>query len=200
MEKKTTTDELHVEVDELRNPTDPPTLTNIRIPQIPPHDVIRADKQRLLMAWESNVKTMKGVLVQLGVSQQTNMLTRALALLAMMVNCAFLYLVISKVEEGVRAVDQMRQQVIAASQVSAKQAEEQQAQLDLVSKAIASSLEARLAEDASLAKPKDTALRQLATESKTSALKTALQAKKEVSPASEKPQIEQQLLELNTPP
>jgi len=76
--------ELKTEVEELQNPTDrPPAGT-------PREGVQIIDRQRLMAAWESNVKTLRGVLDQMAIAQQTNMLTRWITIATLICNLAIL--------------------------------------------------------------------------------------------------------------
>lgn len=192
---KQTNDDLQLEVDLLKNPTDkPPPLPEARAA------MQLVDKHRLLAAWDSNVRTMKGVLVQLEISRRTNVLTRVLALGATLVNVIMLYVVIDHVRVGVEDVRVIKTAVVESSEVSTARAQKVQQTLDLVADAMVRLMEARLAEDAARAKPKDDKLQAVAVQAKHTALVTALEAKKEIVPVAERPAVELQLQQLAHPP
>jgi len=93
--------ELKVEVEELKNPTERPTIGT------PREGMQVIDRQRLMAAWESNVKTLRGVLEQMGITQRSNVMTRWVTLVTLLFNIIVLAFVMFQLEKMTSMVHQV---------------------------------------------------------------------------------------------
>lgn len=96
--------ELKSEVAGLDNPS-------ARPPASAPKEAVQVvDRSKLLAAWESNIKTMQGVLEQLSFSQRTNMITRIATLLTLLLNVALFAFVLEQVSHMTSLVERIERQ------------------------------------------------------------------------------------------
>src|SRR6185295_19483070 len=95
--------ELKTELAGLENPS-------VRPPAGAPSQTVQVvDRARLLAAWESNIKTMTGVLEQLSIVQRTNTITRVATLVTLLLNVALFAFVLAQVARMTALVEQIEQ-------------------------------------------------------------------------------------------
>lgn len=95
---KTKITTLKTEVDELKNPTDRPP------PGTPREAVQVIDRQRLLAAWESNVKTLRGVIEQMEIAHRIHTTTRLVSFIVLICNLVLLFSMLTQLEQMERTV------------------------------------------------------------------------------------------------
>lgn len=179
-------EEMKVDADSLDNPMTgmhglPPSTPGL--PSLPRTNSQLVDKARLLQAWESNVKTLRGVIDQLQLNASAMRLTRWFTVCVLVVILALGYLLRVQSLEVIERTQQVQTQVSTLAQHVDERLLAQEQKTDLVLNAMAQLLEAKLAEDAAKASPKDADLKREAVRTRVQALGSALAAKKEVAPA-----------------
>lgn len=139
------------------------------------------DRNRLAEAWENNVQTQREVLVHLKRAHQSNLITRYISIGVLMVIVSLVYVVglasratisATKTAETERRTEAAHTEALLV---------EQDRKLALVLDSMTRLLEAKLAEDASKARPKDVELKAEVTRSRAAALVTTLEAKQAVA-------------------
>jgi hypothetical protein len=155
------------------------------------------DRGRLLQAWESNVKTQRGVIAQLELNQKSMRITRWMTVLAVFA-IVFLGWLIREQATGVLVnVKAIQDQTSQLTMRTDERLQAQEKKLDLVLTAVTQLLEAGAVAEAAKASPKDQDLKREATRTRVQALGSALAAKKEVTPAPQVArEVDQKLREL----
>lgn len=195
---KTPTDELRHEAEQLENPLTgqhhmPPAPRPAGLP--PP--AVPVDRARLLQAWESNVRTMRGVVQVLEQTQRDMRLTRWLTIVAVLLVGALGIVIGMKVDEALQGVRGARQAIDDSAARSEERMAVQEQKMGQVLSAMAELLAANQAEQAARAQPKDQALKVEAVKARVTAAAAALTAKKQVATTPQaKQQAEQKLIEL----
>lgn len=176
---KTPTDELKADTEQLENPLtgrhrSPPPLG------MPP-PAVPVDRVRLLQAWESNVRTLKGVVKVLEQAQRDLRLTRWITIAAVLFVGGLGVTIGAKVDEAVQGVKSARQATEEAAAKADERMAIQEQKMGQVLSAMAELLAARQAEEAARAQPKDQALKVEAVKARVTATAAALTAKKQVA-------------------
>lgn len=176
-------DEMKAEAEGLENPATglhqlPPGATGLPRP-----NAQLVDRQRLLAAWEANVRTLRGVITQLEINARVMKLTRWATVAAVVAMAVVGWKAGNDATEVLEHTQRVRGEVAALAQHIDARLLAQEQKTDLVLNAMAQLLEAKFAEDAAKASPKDAELKREAVRTRVQALGSALAAKKEVAPA-----------------